>query len=61
MSLSIKANIKFIYPYTEWKVRYLILAQVKTENPTFDKKNKTIVSFHIRFYKIIYKNFFTTN
>ena len=53
MHLSIMADIKLMYPYIEWKVKYLILAQAKTENPTLDKKNKTIVSFQIRFYKIV--------
>ena len=53
MPLNKKANIQFIYPYTEWKVKYFILAQVNTEKPTLDKKYKTIVSFQIRFYKII--------
>ena len=52
MPLNKKANIQFIYPYTEWKVKYFILAQVNTEKPTLDRY-KTIVSFQIRFYKII--------
>ena len=53
MPLKKKANIQFIYPYTEWKVKYFMLAQANTENPTLDKKNRTIVNFQIRFYKII--------
>ena len=41
-------------PYNELKVKYLIFAQVNTENPTFDKKNKTITSFQTKLYKIVY-------
>ena len=58
MPLRIKANIQLTHPYTEWKVKYFILVQVKTENPTFDKKNKTIVSFHTIFYKSFYGKLF---
>ena len=54
MTFSIKANIQFMKPNKELKVKYLIFAQVKTENPTFDKKNKTITSFQTKFYKIVY-------
>ena len=45
-------------PYIEYKVKYLILVQVKTEIPTFDKKNKTIVSFQTMFYKSVYGKLF---
>ena len=61
MPLNKKANIQFIYPYTEWKVKYFIFAQVNTEKPTLDKKYKTIVNFQIRFYKIIYNKFLANN
>ena len=61
MPLNKKANIQFIQPYTEWKVKYFILAQVNTEKPTLDKKYKTIVNFQIKFYKIIYKQFLPNN
>ena len=45
-------------PYIEYKVKYFILVQVKTEITTFDKKNKTIVSFQTMFYKSVYGKLF---
>ena len=53
--------MQLIPPYIEWKVKYFILAQEKTENPTFDKKNKTTVSFQTIHYKIVCKTLITIN
>lgn len=36
-------------PQIEVKVKYLMLAQAKTENPIFDKKNTKTTNFQIVF------------